>query len=360
MRSFKLYMLSVMNDKRKTIDACIAGIILSAISFAYLVILKCVYFLIDAGISRPVKIPAKVISAGNITLGGTGKTPFTIMLAEKAKAAGKKTAVLTRGYGDDETHLLKNNLSGIPVIASADRIAAARRAIKEFGSECLILDDGFQHRRLERDLNIVLIDTTAPIGNIRLFPRGVLREPLSRLREADIVVLTKSDMGANNKAGIYERLRSIKSGIKISESVYKVSGLKDVLSDTILPLSYVKGRRAALLAGIANPDYFEWMVKNMGADPAEKFYYADHHLYGERDINEIMERCAAAGISIIITTEKDIARRRGAGSNRLADLVAESPAAKKIGIELLALKIDFVISKNEEEIVAGLRSVFNR
>lgn len=359
MPSFKLYILSVMNNKRKTIDGYIVGAALSAISFIYFVLLKCVYFLYGAKILRSAKASAKVISVGNITLGGTGKTPFVIMLAGKAKAMGRKAAVLTRGYGDDESHLLKERLGGIPVIAGANRAESARRTISEFASDCIILDDGFQHHRLKRDLNIVLIDATCPFGNMKLFPRGILREPLSRLKNADIAILTKSDMGSANKADIYERLKNIKGGIKIAESFYRAVDFKKVLSGSALPLSYIKGKRVALVAGIANPEYFEWMVKNLGADIAERFYYADHHLYNKNDVDKIAKKCAAANVNTIITTEKDAMRSKNGASGRLADIFAGAAEARQKGIELLTLNIDFAISKNEEAIVAGLHSLFN-
>jgi len=360
MVSFKLYMLSVMNDKRKTIDGYVVGALLLAVSFIYLIILKCVYLLYGRNILRPAEVPAKVISVGNITLGGTGKTPFVIVLAEKARSMGRKVAVLTRGYGDDETHLLKARLCGIPVIAGANRAASARRAINESGCDCIILDDGFQHHRLKRDLNIVLIDATSPFGNMKIFPRGILREPLGRLKNADIVVFTKSDMGSSNRPAIYARLKDIKNDIKVSESFYEAADLKKVFKDAAAPLSYIKGKRVALLAGIANPQYFEWMVKNLGADIAERFYYADHHLYNKKDVDEIAKKCGAAGLNIIITTEKDAMRSKSGDSDRLADLFGASFEAKQKKIELLTMSIDFTISKNEEGIVAGLRSLFNR
>lgn len=359
MPSFKLYILSVMNGRRKTTDAFIVGAILAVFSFIYLIILKCVYILYQTKILRQSEVPAKVISVGNITLGGTGKTPFVIMLASMSRAMGRKVAVLIRGYGDDESHLLEARLGGIRVIAGADRSRNAQRAISEYGCDCIILDDGFQHHRLKRDLDIVLIDATDPFGNMQLFPRGILREPLFRLKDADIIVLNKSDMDSAGKPAIYSRLRNIKGDIKAAESFYRAAGLKNVLSGTNLPLSYIKGKTVALAAGIANPEYFAWMIKNLGADIREGFYYADHHLYAGSDIAHIAKRCSGLGIKTVITTEKDVMRLKGGSSPSLAALFAGSHEAKQNNMELLALNIDFVISKNEEAIVSGLRSLFS-
>lgn len=355
-------MLSIMSGKRKTIDVFIVGAVLAAFSFIYLIILKCVYILYGTKILRRNEVPAKVISVGNITLGGTGKTPFVIMLAEKAKAMGRKVAVLIRGYGGDESHLLDARLAGlggIRVITGPDRIRNAQLAISAYGCDCIILDDGFQHHRLKRDLDIVLIDATDPFGNMRLFPRGTLREPLFRLKDADIIVLNKSDMGVYGKSAIYGRLKSVKDDIEVAESFYNAIGLKNALSGANLPLSYLKEKKAALVAGIANPEYFEWMIKNLGAEIRGGFYYADHHLYGKNDAAYISKKCANMGVKTLITTEKDIMRSKNSASSMLADLFAESSRAGQSGMELLVLKVGFVISKNEEAIVRGLRSLFN-
>ncbi|MFH0840347.1 MAG: tetraacyldisaccharide 4'-kinase [Candidatus Omnitrophota bacterium] len=356
MDKLKLYILSVMKGERKTPDACVVVIILSLFSLLYAIVLKCISFLYRVGILPCRKVSAKVISVGNITLGGTGKTPFTIMLAESAKAMGRNVAVLIRGYGEDESHLLKTRLGGIPVIVGADRYKSAKRAISKFGSDCIILDDGFQHRRLKRDLNIVLIDATSPFGNMKLFPAGILREELSRLKEADIAVLTKADMGAGNKPAIYVELKKIKDDIAAVESFYKPAGLKRV-SGEIVPPDYIKGRRVALLAAIANPGYFEWMIKNLGADIVESFYYADHHLYSKKDADSVIEKCAREGIDTVITTEKDVMRSKNNGTDGLSGLIRASGGGKKV--DLLSLLIETTVTRNKEEIVARLRSLFN-
>lgn len=351
-------MLSIMNGKRKTTDAFIVGAVLAVFSLIYRIILKCVYILYRTKILRRNEVLAKVISVGNITLGGTGKTPFVIMLASMSRAMGRKVAVLIRGYGDDESHLLAARLDGIRVITGPDRTRNARQAISD-GCDCIILDDGFQHHRLKRDLDIVLIDVTDPFGNMRLFPHGVLREPLFRLKDADIIVLNKSDMGSANRYAIYDCLKGIKGDIKVAESFYKAVGLKNVLSGANLPFSYLKEKATALVAGIANPEYFEWMVKNLGAEIRGWFYYADHHPYGISDIAHIAKRCADLSVKTLITTEKDVMRSKGSSFAVFRDLFAESSEVRQSGMELLALQVDFVISKNEEAIVAGLRSLFN-
>ena len=342
----KAYILSIMTDKRKTMDARIVGALLSVASVVYLFLLRCIFLLYKSNVLRPHKIDAKVISVGNITLGGTGKTPFTIMLAENARTMGRKPAVLTRGYGNDESHLLEERLKDIPVLTGRDRVRNAREAKEQLGSDCIILDDGFQHYRIKRDLDIVLIDSMSPFGNLKLFPRGVLREPLTRLEGADIAILTKSDMGRGNIDYIRNMLKRFNGDIEIAESFYRPVSLKRIFSEELTPLDYIADKKVALLAGIANPDYFGWMVGNIGAEAAEKFYYPDHYSYRDKDMAFVARKCLDRDIRLLVTTEKD-----GVRLKRLKDIPRE--------LEIFALKIDFRISVNEKYVINRLRSLFN-
>lgn len=343
----KSYILSIMKDERKTPDAYIVGAFLSIVSLVYLVLLRCIYFFYKMKILPSYKVPGKVISIGNITLGGTGKTPLTIKLAEDVKAMGKKPAVLNRGYGNDESHLLQERLQNIPVLIGRDRVKNAKRAFNELGSDCVILDDGFQHYRIKRDLDIVLIDATSPFGNMKLFPRGILREPLTRIKDADIAILTKSDMGRTNIASIRELSKQLNKKVEIVESFYQPICFTQIFTNDIMPLSYVVNRKIAILAGIANPSYFNWMVGNLGAQIDERFYYPDHYRYNDRDMAYVTEKCLAKSINLVVTTEKDTVRLR-----RLKNIPPQ--------VEIFALRIDCRISLNEEAIVDRLCSVFSR
>ena len=345
MDKIKSYILSIMKDERKTPDAYIVSFFLEIASFVYLFLLKCVYFLYKKNILRSHKVKPRVISIGNITLGGTGKTPFTITLSENIKKMGRRVAVLTRGYGGDESHLLKEKLEDIPVLVGRDRVKNANKAT-ELLSDCIVLDDGFQHYRIKRDLDIVLIDATCPFGNLKLFPRGILREPLSRLKDADIAILTKSDMAQGAVDHIRTQLKEINKKIDVLQSFYMPLNLKMILMDETKPLEYARGKKIALLSGIANPKYFDWMVGNLGPEIRERFCYPDHHQYSEEDISSIAKKCFDGGIRLIITTEKDAVRLR-----RLKNIPDK--------IEILALRINFRISSNEEAISRRLHSIFN-
>lgn len=339
-------MLSIMKDERRAPDAFILKVLLSTASLVYLLLVRCIYFLYKNRIFRSYKVPATVISVGNITLGGTGKTPFTIFLAETVKAMGRRPAVLNRGYGNDESDLLKEKLQDIPVLSGRDRVENAIKASRESDSNCIILDDGFQHYRIKRDLDIVLIDSTYPFGNTRLFPRGILREPLARLQDADIAILTKSDMGIANVDSIREKLMRLNKGIKIAESFYQPVDLKKITTNDVRPLSYITYKKIAILAGVANPDYFGWIVGNIGADVQERFHYPDHHPYSDKDMAYIVKRCLVRDIRLLVTTEKDAIRLK-----RLKTAPGE--------IEIYALKINFRFSSNEKDIVDRLHSIFN-
>ena len=208
MSSLKQYIHDLMHDRTNDLLSQVVKPCLLILSYAYGFLLKAHYFFYKVNLLKSYKSQIAIISIGNITLGGTGKTPFTIMLAERLTQKNKKkTAVLIRGYGEDEWKMLEERLGkyGIKVFVGRDRVKYAKQAL-QYGACSLILDDGFQHRRLRRDLDIVLLDSTNPFGNRHLFPRGILREPLDSLRRADIVVLTKVDKAKENIPAIADEM----------------------------------------------------------------------------------------------------------------------------------------------------------
>ena len=251
-------------------------------------------------------VPMKVISVGNITLGGTGKTPFVIELTRIFREEfHKEPAVLIRGYGWDESAMLKSKLTDTPILVGEDRTRSAHRAIKLYGSDTAILDDGFQHWELGRDLDIVLVDSRNPFGNGYLFPRGVLRETKSSLKRADIVVLTKVDTGTGNTEPLKAEIRRIKSDIEILEAVHRPKYFYDTKQRKDVDLSRVSGKRVILLSSIGDPEYFEDTVKGLDAIVVEHIAFGDHHNYGESDKSRIMKRCSERAFDLIVTTEKD-------------------------------------------------------
>lgn len=297
----------------------------------------------------------KVISVGNITLGGTGKTPLVVTLAGNLNDSGKKVAVLSRGYGgdrvtSDEVELLKKRLPCVPVLVGRDRIKTAREADESLKADVILLDDGFQHWRLKRDLDIVTLDINDPFGNGRLIPRGTLREPLSSLKRADIFVLTKVGFEGDSIAkaqGLKARLGVINADAAVFTSSYIPSRLFDVAGPEELKLSFIDNKKIALVCAIGEPESFEDTAKALGADIVLRSFFMDHHKYTENDIKKIIDECKVKEIDVVLTTEKDTPRL-----THLSSLVTHN------SIRLLALGIEMKID-NEEKFFGRLYSIFN-
>ncbi len=254
------------------------------------------------------KSKARVISVGNLTWGGTGKTPLVVKLARELSGFGKKVAVLTRGYGKDEVAELRKKLPNIPVIVGRDRIKSAREAVEKHGSEILILDDGFQHIRLHRDLDILAINSTEPFGPGGLIPAGSLREPMENLSRADLFILTKSDIGAKNVHWISQKIHEIKPGAVIFEAVHKALHFWDPVSDKIVSFHEFRTRKVATLSGVGDPHSFEKTVENLRIEILFAGRFDDHHEYSRAEIEEFLKRAAAVGAADVVTTRKDFER----------------------------------------------------
>lgn len=273
-------------------------------------------------------LPCRVIAVGNITVGGTGKTPTVSLLARSLADRGIATCVVSRGYrgartraplvvsdgsrvladaadAGDEPVMLARRLRGIPVIACSDRVAAGRLACERFGARAVVLDDGFQHLRLRRDLDIVLVNAADPFGNGSLLPRGGLREPLSALGRAGIIVLTKTDAAAG-AADLADSLRARCPGAAFYTARYTITALRNTArGDTIQP-GRLSGARVAALSSIGDPAGFISMLTGAGMTVCRKLIFPDHHAYGAVDLAEI--RRSSGMLDAVVTTEKDIAK----------------------------------------------------
>jgi tetraacyldisaccharide 4'-kinase len=294
------------------------------------------------GKSLAARVP--VLSVGNITVGGTGKTPVVAWLAQRLIDEGLKPAIVSRGYGGragkgpllvsagegpvrgpaecgDEPYLLASLLPGVLVVVGSDRLAGASAAADR-GVDVVILDDGFQHRRLARDIDILLIDSQRPLDSDRLLPAGALREPVSALRRAGIIVLTRTA-----KEGDYRELeRSIRrfnGSAPILHARHRTAGLFDLQGN---PAPHPE--RAVLFCGIGRPESFRRDIESLGINVTAFREYPDHHRYGRGDIEEL--RGLAGHGTALITTEKDLARMR-----------------PRPGLPLLALRIDIEVDEQE-------------
>jgi tetraacyldisaccharide 4'-kinase len=269
----------------------------------------------DRGWKPQHRVEIPVISIGNLTLGGTGKTPMVEWISRWYRDRGLRVAILSRGYGDaqgmnDEGRVLEENLPDVPHLQGADRVALARVAVEELESEILVLDDGFQHRRLARDLDVVLLDALDPFGLGRIFPRGLLREPIGSLRRAGVVVLSRADL-------VDEASRSA-----IRDQAERRAGpLRWVLArhaplDLIVagggssPLSDAQGRKVAAFCGIGNPEGFRRTLAGLDIELLGFRAFPDHHPYVASDVSDLAAWLQSLGAELALTTQKDSVKLR--------------------------------------------------
>ncbi len=265
---------------------------------------------------RVVTAPVPVVSVGNLTVGGTGKTPMVEWLARHARQQGLRVAVLSRGYGaaadgrNDEALELELALPDVPHLQDPDRTATAAIAAEELGSQLLVLDDGFQHRRLARDFDLVLLDATEPFGFDRLLPRGTLREPVAGLRRAHAIALTRADMldgGARDT--IRRRVERINPHAAWCEVAHRPARL--LASDGAgEPLVKLAGKPIAAFCGIGNPAGFRHTLETLGGQIVAWREFPDHHGYTRADVDDLAAWAGAAGAAMLVCTRKDLVKLR--------------------------------------------------
>ncbi len=312
---------------------------LKCLSVLFAAVVGVRYVLYRIGILRRFPLGVQVISIGNVTAGGTGKTPVTEIFARTLAAEGRKVAILSRGYrrkeapwwvrmftqvvtpplvvsdgrhilsdsveGGDEPYMLASNLPGVAVVVDRDRVKAGRFAVKRIGCDTIILDDGFQYQRLKHSIEVVLVDATNPFGNGNMLPRGILREPVRNLRRADIIFLTKC---SGDVSAVRDQVRRYNTSAEIVECTHAPKSLKDVWSREEFPLSWLKGKTTCTLSGIASPKGFENSLRRLGARVVWCERYADHHRYDTSEILYALNRTADMNADALITTEKDAVR----------------------------------------------------
>lgn len=286
-----------------------------------------------------------VVSIGNLTVGGTGKTPVVERFARELTARGRKVAILSRGYksadlespqewknprtGDlltsppkivsdgreillkakyagDEPYMLATNLPGVGVLVDRDRVRGGRFAVKELEADILLLDDGLQYLGLEHSIDVVLVDRQEPFGIEYILPRGTLREPPGNLKRADYIFLTKSDGRGTDE--LIKRIRKYNKEAEIMECTHGPKHLKGVFHDEELPLEALEGKYIGAISGIAQPKSFDRLLKKLGGKVLFHTTFADHHAFTAKEIEPFMYRCITRGVDMIVTTEKDAVR----------------------------------------------------
>ena len=319
------------------------GSFLFMASLVYGGIVKLREFCYKAGIIKSKRLPCTIISIGNITVGGTGKTPMTIKVAQIIRNLGYKVAIISRGYkggaektggivsnghtilmepdkAGDEPFMMASKLKDIPVVVGQNRFEAGCLTIQEFNPDVIVLDDAFQHLNQKRDIDIVLLDCGHPFGNNYLLPRGILREPISALKRGDTFVLTRSDSAPDYIRQVtVDKIKNLAPGKPVFRSfyvpnLYKPINNKNSMSGIELQnfdSGLLHGRRVVAFSGLAGNNDFRRTVENLKCDLIDFFEFPDHHKYTKTDLQTIMQSSINAQAEFILTTEKDYVRISG-------------------------------------------------
>lgn len=327
--SYQTYWRELASGRRTGVPDNLMLLCLTPVAWLYSLVLRLRAVLYRCGMLTTSRLPRPVISVGNITVGGTGKTPVTAHVASFLIAQGCKVAVLSRGYGGslegqtcvvsdgasimlnagecgDEPYLLASTIPGLMVVIGTDRYAAGLLAMEQLSPDIFLLDDGFQHLRLHRDLNILLLDFARPFGNNLTIPAGILREPTTAARRADLIMFTRSPEGAT----VADR----SSAIPVCLSSHTLVDLIPLTGGAPVPFSRCSGRKTLAFAGIADPAFFFSALRSEGLDLAHCLTFPDHVVYTRERLDEIAEAMRKSGAELLVTTEKDGVKLRGISS----------------------------------------------
>lgn len=348
-QAFELYTVDVVLGRRADTGAAIYGALLQVLSWAFNGIVQLRLWLYRNRILHDQPLGCLVVVVGNLTVGGTGKTPVVEKFARALRDRGRKVAILSRGYkskapppwkkwwyalshtaeppprivsdgervlldseqAGDEPYMLARNLPGVVVLVDKNRVKAGTYAIKRFGCDTLILDDGFQYLPLKGRLNLLLVDKTNPFGNGRLLPRGILREPVKHLRRATYVFLTKSN--GHRDPELEALIAHHNPEADLIECVHRPQYLQrcDAAPEdpgARQPLAWLKGRRVFAFSGIATPESFEKFLRDLGALVMGRERYLDHYRYTAEDLEDLFAQAVREGAECLVTTEKDAVR----------------------------------------------------
>ncbi len=339
------FAIEVILNRRRGAKAAMLRFILGGLSKVYagLVLLRLKFY--RTRMLRENNLGCMVISIGNLTVGGTGKTPVVEMFARALTDGGRRVAILSRGYksvkppllrrlrdrfagrtfvdpprvvcdgksvlldsrtAGDEPYMLAHNLKDVPVVVDKDRVKAGKHAIREFGADTLLLDDGLQYLKLRRRLDIVLVDRYHPFGNEYLLPRGTLREPPRSLRRASYIFITKCNGEPNDE--LVARIRRYNRTAEIIECTHRPLYLENAATTQHVPLEKLEGKYIGCISGIAVPESFESGLEKLGARIDIRRRFADHHRFSEKEIRDFIRRCVERDVDMIVTTEKDAVR----------------------------------------------------
>lgn len=338
------FAIDVIMGRSEGTRAALLGVGLQGLAYVFSGLVELRLWLYRKRILRDQPLGCLVLVVGNLTVGGTGKTPVVEMFAKALRDRGRKVAILSRGYkskapplwqkwwfwlnhiaeppprvvsdgvkvwldsevAGDEPYMLARNLPGVVVLVDKNRVKAGAYAIKQFGCDTLILDDGYQYLPLKGRLNLLLIDKTNPFGNGFTLPRGILREPIKHLARASYVLLTKSKGVRDTE--LEAMIHKFNPGVEIIECAHQPQYLQHIATGERLPLTALAGRKIGAFSGIAAPEGFEAFLREAGAHLATTRRFVDHHRFTPQDLVDVFAEAQAAGVELMITTEKDAVR----------------------------------------------------
>ncbi len=341
---FEQFAIDVIMGRREGTAAALLAVFLQVCSNLFSGIVQLRLWLYRHRILRDQPLGCLVVVVGNLTVGGTGKTPVVEKFARSLRDRGRKVAILSRGYmskappfwkkwwfwithteeppprvvsdgarvlldselAGDEPYMLARNLPGVVVLVDKNRVKAGAYAIKKFGCDTLVLDDGFQYLPLKGRLNLLLVDKTNPFGNGHLLPRGILREPVRHLRRASYVFLTKSR--GHRDEELEAVIRRFNPDVEIIECAHQPQYLQRIGNGERCELAELRGRSIAAFSGIATPESFEAFLREAGARLVHTQRYLDHYRFTHEDIQEVFAGAVQAGAEFVVTTEKDAVR----------------------------------------------------
>ncbi|MDE0042283.1 MAG: tetraacyldisaccharide 4'-kinase [Candidatus Poribacteria bacterium] len=346
--------------------------LLTPLSYVYAVILNIRNWLYDCRLLKSKQLPCTVISVGNVVSGGTGKTPVAIWIAKAMQEAGCRPAILLRGYhrqektpaahvvsdgrkilasvetSGDEAIMIARELPSVPVLIGKDRYEAGCHALRELKPDVLILDDGFQHRKLERDLDIVTVDATQPFGTKKVIPAGTLREPVSALRRADLIMLTRVDM-AESVAEVREDITKLVRDKPIVESRHEPTRLYRLGEGGEVDFGVLKGKNVLAVCGIGNPGAFAETLCRYEPQCVDLMPFPDHHQYSSADFVRIQQEAQQARANYIITTGKDELKLAAFCTDEDDTTTHDCPAILVLAIELSVTSGECLMTRRLQE-----------
>lgn len=353
----RAYVSSLMTDQRDgAADRCVKAV-LYFFSLGYGLVMRMRGWCYDHGWKSSVRLPRPVISVGNLTVGGVGKTPLVIRLCEIIRELGFRPAVLTRGYKgrvsqdgalvSDEAEMLKASLKGLPVGVGPDRVKSAGDLLSKEQIDVFVLDDGFQHRRVKRDLDVVVLDAGNPFGNGHLLPRGVLRENIDAVRRADVCVLTKTDTVARASVEeITSKLQTIKP-VAMVEAVHQPTAFRNLKTEAHRGLSAFSGKRVGAFCSIGDPASFRRSLEAAECLVEDFWTFPDHHWYSTEELQDLKMSALAGKLDALVTTDKDAVK-----------LPAHRDLFSGVEVYSLSVKLEFV--EGYEELVDRVRRLLRR